>query len=177
MRPRSPTLILASILALSAALLVAAATSAHAAPVALSKQFETDKRLGAGLMLGVPAGVSAKYMFTSTVAIDVGVGGYLLYRDRDGFAAHGDLLWHPFVAVEGESFLAPLYLGLGIRFLAHDSINHVGVRVPVGLAFVFDESPIDVFVESAFVYDFSVSEDDESAFDANGVIGIRYYFL
>ncbi|WP_428265972.1 hypothetical protein [Haliangium sp.] len=176
MRPR--------VLSLTLVLLFIGAASAHARPLAISKEFQTDKKLGAGLTLGVPTGASVKFLFTPTLAVDLGVGAYFLYRDRNGFHAHADLLWHPFVAVEGETFLAPLYVGLGSRLLIHDDINHVGVRVPVGIAFVFDDAPVDVFLEGAFVYDFSISEDANGnaadgadAVDMNALVGVRYYFM
>jgi hypothetical protein len=162
--------------------LLLAAASAHARPLALSKSFETDKKLGAGLMLGVPLGGVGKLVLSDQLAVDLGLGAYLAYRDRTGFHMHADLLWHPFVAVEGETFLAPLYVGLGTRLQNHDGLTHLGVRVPVGIAFVFDRLPIDIFLETALVYDFSISEPelDEAApgaVDVNGLVGLRYFFL
>ena len=157
-------------------MLLLAATSVHARPVAISKSFETDKKLSAGVMLGVPTGLSLEYMLTPTLAVDLGVGAYLLYRERDGFHVHGDLLWHPFVAVDGVSFQAPLYVGVGARFLRHDGITHLGVRAPVGISFVFNKTPVEVFMEGALVVDFSVSEPDQGAVDVNGLVGLRYFF-
>jgi hypothetical protein len=168
---------------LTLAVLLAAA-SAHARPLAISKRFDTEKKLGAGVMLGVPLSAVGKLMLTSELAVDVGMGAYVAFRDRTGFHMHADLLFHPFVAVEGETFKAPLYVGLGSRFLHYQGINHVGVRVPLGIAFVFDNLPIDVFLETAFIYDFSISqgepgevgESGPGAVDVNGLIGLRYYF-
>lgn len=151
-------------------------SSADARPVELEKKFETDKTFGVGVMLGVPTAVSAKYFLIDELAVDLGLGAYLLYRDRDGFALHGDVLWHPFVAVEGTSFLAPLYFGAGVRLLDHDDSTRVGIRLPVGITFDFVDSPFDVFGESTLVVDVSVSNDDgTSPVDANFVVGLRYY--
>lgn len=174
MRSWFVTVILASVVLLATA-------SAHARPLALSKRFETTKMLGLGVTLGVPSGVSGKLMFTPEWAVDLGVGAYLAYRDRDGMHVHADLLWQPFVAVEGQSFLAPMYFGIGPRILRHDEITHIGVRIPVGISFMFDKTPVDIFLEGAFVYDFSISEpavDQESpgAVDVNGLVGVRYFF-
>jgi hypothetical protein len=168
---------------LTLAVLLAAA-SAHARPLAISKRFDTGKKVGAGVMLGVPLSAVGKLMITSELAVDLGLGAYVAYRDRTGFHMHADLLFHPFVAVEGETFNAPLYVGLGSRLLHYDGITHVGVRVPLGIAFVFDKAPIDVFLETAFIYDLSISQGEPGevgdsapgAVDVNGLVGLRYYF-
>ncbi|MCG8424927.1 MAG: hypothetical protein MJE77_44150 [Proteobacteria bacterium] len=149
--------------------------TANARPLAISKPFETDKTFGVGLAVGVPSGLTGKYLFTSQFALDFGAGGYYAYRDRDGLHLHGDILWHPFVAVEGETFLAPFYLGLGGRVLNYDDITHLGIRIPLGVAFDFKDIPVDVFLESALVVDVSVSEDGKGKVDFNGLIGLRYY--
>jgi hypothetical protein len=168
---------------LTLALLLAAA-SAQARPLAISQRFDTDKKIGAGVMLGVPISAVGKLMLTPELALDLGLGAYVAYRDRTGFHMHADLLFHPFVAVEGETFQAPLYLGLGPRLLHYDGTTHVGVRVPLGISFVFDNAPIDVFLETAFIYDLSISQDETGevgqsspgAVDVNGLVGLRYYF-
>jgi hypothetical protein len=152
------------------------AQRAEARPYALSKDYQTDKRLGVGVMLGVPASVSLKFLMTDTLALDAAAGAYIAYRDRTGFHAHADLLWHPFVAVEGESFLAPLYFGLGARLLAYE-FTHIGVRVPVGISFDFGKKPFDIFLEGAFIYDFSMPAEATGPVDINAVVGVRYYLF
>ena len=165
------------ILTLSIALV---AETADARPTSISKQYETDKRLGIGLMLGIPLGLDVKFLATETIAIDLGIGAYIAYRDRTGLHIHADVLYHPFVAVEGESFLAPLYAGLGARFLNYDDYTHIGIRVPVGIAFDFGSKAFDIFLEGAFVYDVSVSGGDPAvetpgAVDINVMTGVRFF--
>jgi len=150
-----------------------AAAHAEARPVALSKRFDTDKKVGAGLMLGSPTAVSAKYFFTPEIAVDLGIGANVI-RKRDGFHVNADLLWHPFVAIEGKTFLAPLYLGGGFRYLAHH--DRAGIRFPVGLSFDFGGKPIDLFVELAAIYDIAMAEEAEGVLDLNLATGLRYYF-
>ncbi len=164
----------ASVLVLGALLV---AGHADAEPLAISKQYETDKKFGVGVALGVPVGGVGKFLITPKFAIDFGAGGYYLYRDRDGIHLYGDILWHPFVAVEGETFLAPLYVGLGSRILNYDDITHFGLRVPVGVSFDFYDAAIDVFLEGAFIYDVSIGEGGEGAVDVNGQVGLRYYIF
>jgi hypothetical protein len=68
--------------------------------------------------------------------------------------------------------------------LNYQGITHLGVRVPLGIAFVFDNLPIDIFLETAFIYDFSINQGEDSAVgdsapgavDVNGLVGLRYYF-
>lgn len=152
------------------------AQRAEARPYALAKNYETDKKLGVGVMVGIPASVSLKFLMTDTLAVDLGAGAYVAYRDRTGFHGHADLLWHPFVAVEGETFLAPLYVGLGARLLAYD-FTHVGIRVPVGISFDFSEKPFEVFLEGAFIYDVSMPAEATGAVDINAVVGVRYFLF
>lgn len=167
-RPVSPTLpTLALIVALGAA------TSAEARPVALSKRFETDKKTGVGLMVGSPTALSAKYFLTPEIAVDLSLGANLV-RKRDGFHLNADLLWHPFVAVEGITFLAPLYVGGGFRYLDHDA--RAGIRFPVGISFVFDEKPLGLFAEVAVIYDVTMAEEADGVLDPEMAVGARYYF-
>jgi hypothetical protein len=150
-----------------------ATATAEARPVALSKHYETDKKIGAGLMLGSPTAISVKYLFTPAIAVDLGVGMNVI-RKRDGFHLNADLLWHPFVAIEGNTFLAPLYLGGGFRYLSHH--ERTGIRFPLGISFDFEKSPIDIFSELAVIYDLSMVEEAEGVLDINLAMGIRYYF-
>ncbi len=153
--------------------LLGAATAAEARPVALSKRFETDKKTGVGLMIGSPTALSAKYFLTSEIAVDLSLGANIV-RKRDGFRVGADLLWHPFVAVEGMTFLAPLYFGGGFRYLDHDA--RAGIRFPVGISFVFDEKPLGLFAEVAVIYDVTMAEEADGVLDPEMAVGVRYYF-
>lgn len=151
------------------------AGSADARPTAISKRYETDKKLGLGLMLGVPSGLGVKFLATEELAIDFGAGAYIKYRDRTGLHIHADLLYHPFVAVEGDSFVAPFYSGLGVRFLNFGDFTHIGVRIPFGIAFDLESKSIDIFLEGAFIYDVSRGESTGGAVDINIMSGLRFY--
>jgi hypothetical protein len=48
----------------------------------------------------------------------------------------------------------------------------VGVRVPVGLSYIFDDAPVDIFVEIAPTIDFVPDVRGE----ITGGIGIRFWF-
>lgn len=152
----------------------------EARPLAIDKAFESEKVMGVGVLLGVPLSITGKYFLSPEWAVDVGAGAYLAYRDRTGLHVHADILWHPFVAVEGETFMAPLYFGLGSRFLQYDEMNesvtHLGVRVPVGITFDFNDEPYDLFLEGAVVFDPVVSESEPSQLDMNFGAGARVFF-
>ena len=155
-------------------LLVAFAAEAQARPVALSKRYQGDKKLGVGAMLGTPTAAVGKYFLTPEIAVDLALGLNIL-RKRDGFHAHADLLWHPFVAIDGITFQAPFYIGAGVRFLSHDDISRIGLRIPLGISFDFTNQPIDLFAEFTPIVDFSVSDAGRGVADLSVVTGVRYF--
>jgi hypothetical protein len=141
--------------------------------------FEANKTFGLGLMIGFPTGLSGKYFVSSDGAFDFGVG-LIGGRNRDGLHLHFDYLWHPVTLVKTEPFYLPLYFGLGARLFDwedddNDDDFNVGLRVPVGVAFDFNNVPLDIFLELVFVLDFETDRGDTDA-DFNGAAGIRYWF-
>jgi hypothetical protein len=160
-----------------------------------TSNFQANKTFGLGIMLGAPTGLSGKYYLSSDTALDFGVGTIYGYRHRRGLHIHVDHLWHPVSLVSADAFELPLYLGIGGRFLHgnrcyrydrgyceyyYRDYTAVGVRGPIGLAFDFNDAPIDIFFELAFVLDFVADRDsrydDAIYFDVNGAVGFRYYF-
>ena len=160
-----------------------AVAPAHARPRPAGRHstFQANKTFGLGLMLGAPTGLSGKYFLDSSHALDFGFGGMRYYRGRDGFHAHLDYLWHPVTLVKAQPFEIPLYLGIGARLFdfsdkyADDTIA-LGVRAPIGIAFDFNNVPLDIFFELALVADFYVDYRDNLGADVNGAVGIRYWF-
>jgi hypothetical protein len=190
------TLVLAS-LVIGIVALTAESADARPRPAGRSSRsnFEANKTFGLGIMLGAPTGLSGKYFTGPSNAIDFGIGYLGGYRDDDGFHVHADYLWHPVSLVSDEAFELPLYVGIGGRFWnwshchAGCDIRHgggaIGVRGPLGIAFDFNNVPIDIFVELALVLDFFFTDDDDFDdnddydgidIDLNGAIGFRYYF-
>lgn len=160
---------------------------AEARPRSRARSFSANKSFGLGLMLGAPAGLSAKYYLSSDTALDFGLGTYERWGDRygryGGLHAHMDFLWHPVDLVSTPAFELPLYFGLGGRLWDHNSYNnyasdtHLGVRAPFGILFDFNRVPLDVFIELALVIDIVYDHDRHGGFsDLNGAVGVRYYF-
>jgi hypothetical protein len=141
-------------------------------------RFQSNKTFGLGVMVGAPTAVNAKLFFGADIAIDVGVGAYYHYRDRDGLHVHADFLWHPVVLARNEAFWLPLYLGAGIRFLdlvdSNDE-NHLGVRIPIGISFDFEQVPLDVFLELAVIIDV-IHDARRDTGDFGAAAGVRYWF-
>lgn len=129
-------------------------------------------RLGAGITLGEPIGVSLKYWLNDTMAID-GAFGWSSHEDSD-FYMHSDVLWHNFDLIPVSRGRAAVYFGVGglVRFRDNNEDNQVGIRVPVGVSYMFDNAPVDIFAEIGPALD--VSPDVEG--EITGGVGIRYWF-
>jgi len=132
-------------------------------------------RFGAGIILGQPTGASLKYWLNDTLAIDGAIGAsFNDDNDNDSeFYLQSDVLWHDFDLLSVPKGRLPVYFGVGglVRFRDNED-NQVGVRIPVGVSYMFDNAPIDVFVEIAPALDFAPDVQGE----VTGGIGIRFWF-
>jgi len=129
-------------------------------------------KFGAGIILGEPTGLSAKYFLTDTLAVD-GAAGWSL-DDHTDFYLHSDLLVHKFDLFNVPKGRMPLYFGGGVfvKFRDDDYDDKVGVRVPIGISYMFEGTPVDIFAELAPGIDLSPS----TRIDFTGGVGIRYWF-
>jgi hypothetical protein len=158
--------------------------AARPRPVGRTKRFEANKTFGLGLELGAPFGLTGKYFYSSDKAFDFGVGDIDYYvGDRYGFHIYGDHLWHPASLASTEPFELPFYIGVGLRLWdfnehinAPDNGFALGVRVPIGIAFDFNDVPLDVFVQLTPVLDFAFNYRESAFFGIDGSVGIRYWF-
>ena len=97
-------------------------------------------------------------------ASDFGVGYiYDSYYYGDGVHLYADYLWHPTTITSTPSFELPIYIGAGLRFWNFSYCvakvctvdgSTFGIRVPFGIAFDFNNVPLDVFIELVPVLDF-----------------------
>lgn len=127
----------------------------------------SNKDLGLGAMLGEPTGVSVKFWTSNQSAFDIGAA-WSLSGTNEALHMHADLLWHTwFPETENLAF----YSGIGGRVIFTEEA-HAGVRVPLGLTYVFDGIPFDLFVEAVPILDLA----PDTEFAGNGAVGIRYYF-
>lgn len=127
---------------------------------------------GAGITLGEPIGGSVKYWFNDSIAVD-GALGWSSHDHADVYL-HSDLLWHDFHLFPVSSGRLPIYFGGGVlaRFRSGNYGNQVGIRVPVGVSYMFDNIPVDIFAEVAPALDVSPFVRGE----ITGGVGIRYWF-
>jgi len=128
-----------------------------------------NKGFGLGMIVGEPTGVSFKYWTGSNSAFD----GALAWSFVDGGALHihADYILHSFNLFPVPSGSLPLYYGIGARIKFLDDAG-IGVRVPVGLAYLFSSTPIDIFFEIVPILDLTPKTD----FKINAAIGGRYFF-
>jgi hypothetical protein len=67
----------------------------------------------------------------------------------------------------------PLYYGIGARFRFGSSQKaRVGVRGVLGINYLFEQFPVDAFLEFVPVFDLL----PKTELELNAAIGIRYYF-
>ena len=125
--------------------------------------------IGVGVIVGEPTGLSGKMWMSNNTAIDLGLAWS--FSGENDFHVHGDYLWHNFSLIKVEKGKLPIYFGVGAR-ARFGTDTQIGVRFPVGLAYLFDQAPIDIFLEFAPIMDLI----PDTKFDFNGAIGARFFF-
>jgi hypothetical protein len=126
---------------------------------------------GAGIIIGEPTGVGIKTHLSSGNALAFGLA-WSLDGDNE-LHVQGDYLYHNYDLITVEEGEMPLYFGIGGRIKINEhKDDNVGVRFPVGLDYIFDGAPFDIFLEIVPILDLAPDTD----FDLNGAIGGRYWF-
>jgi hypothetical protein len=127
-----------------------------------------DSGFGLGVILGEPTGISFKNWVGSRTSIDGGIAWS--FSNNNSFHLHMDYLVHNFNVFKAKKGKLALYYGIGGRIKTEKS--RFGVRIPVGINYIFGDAPLDIFFELAPVLDLVPSTE----FGLTGGIGIRYYF-
>ncbi|MFQ5600073.1 MAG: hypothetical protein ACE5G2_05925 [Candidatus Krumholzibacteriia bacterium] len=124
---------------------------------------------GLGFLFGEPAGVNGKLWRGHDTAL---VGGLAWSFVDDGAAdLYGDFVWHRFGLLDVDRGRLPLYVGVGAR-LQLDGGSRFGIRIPVGMNYLFETAPIDAFVEFVPLFDLAPETD----WEFNAAVGFRYFF-
>lgn len=132
-------------------------------------QSQSDRgKTGIGVVIGEPTGLSMKFWQNSRNAFDLGAAWSL--SGNDAISIHGDYLWHSWLDAD-QGDLA-LYYGIGARAWFTENNSAAGARIPLGINYLFEDSPVGLFVEIAPVIDFV--PDTEA--DGSGGFGVRFYF-
>lgn len=124
---------------------------------------------GIGVMLGEPTGISVKSWNNELSAFDIGAAWSLSGRN-EAIHLHADYLFHSWFNDVDTGMLA-FYYGIGGRIIFSDDAT-AGIRIPLGLNYVFENAPFDLFVEAVPILDLT----PDTEFAGNGAVGIRYYF-
>jgi len=131
--------------------------------------FAEEKGVGLGVILGEPTGLSFKAWMQSRTAIDLVVAWSLEGKDTLHF--HGDYLYHDFDFIKVEKGKFCVYYGLGAR-IKSDKKARFGTRIPLGISYMLEKAPLDIFFELGPILDLTPSTE----FEMSGGVGLRYYF-
>ena len=137
--------------------------------------------LGIGVIAGEPTGISIKKWLSQDTAIDAAAAWS--FTENDSFQFHADYLIHNFGVLKTEvaGGRLPVYFGIGgrIKLKNHGTNNRrndndalLGVRIPLGISYLFAKAPVDIFAEIVPVLDLTPATN----FTLNGAIGARFYF-
>jgi hypothetical protein len=139
----------------------------------INAQGQNDpQRFGLGIMIGEPTGITGKYWMNTTNALAGGVAWS--FRGRSGsnnIHLHLDYQAHNFNLFNVEQGTMGFYYGIGGRLRTGGDAN-IGVRIPLGLNYLFADNPLEIYFEIVPILDLMPDTDLEG----NGGIGIRYYF-
>jgi hypothetical protein len=131
--------------------------------------FAQDRGFGLGIILGEPTGVSGKLWTSGENAFDFAAAWS--FQGDGNLLLQADYVWHIFRLIPVPDGKLPFYVGVGGEvILADDPV--IGVRVPLGLDYMFGNAPVDIFVELVPILRLAPSTD----FDFAGGIGARYWF-
>lgn len=133
---------------------------------------------GAGIMVGEPTGLTFKQWMQHSRAVDFAAAWS--FADETAVHMHMDYLYHvpgpPEIDIPGLLF----HFGVGgrIKLVEDDddkddeADNRLGVRLPLGLDYLFARSHLELYFEVAPLLDLAPSTD----LRVNGGVGLRYYF-
>lgn len=149
----------------------------------MTAEEQVHQGLGIGIIIGEPTGLSAKKWLTDTTAIDFGAAWSFI--DAESFQFHADYLWHNYDLIKTKELSGSfsVYYGVGGRIKLKSSNNgngkdskdddtRLGVRVPLGVSYVFKENPVELFAEVVPILDVV----PETKFGLGIGVGARYYF-
>ena len=135
----------------------------------ITQIYSQDRGTGLGIIIGEPTGFSFKHWTSSTTAFDAAIAWSFI--NEGAFHIHVDYLLHSFRLIDVPEGKLPFYYGIGGRLKTSDK-TRLGVRVPLGLAYLFQTAPVDIFLEVVPILDFIPKTD----FRINAALGARYYF-
>jgi hypothetical protein len=135
-----------------------------------------EHNFGAGVVLGDPTGLSFKYNINSAHSVDAA----LAWSDSINIHMHANFLWNKYKLFYLDQYPVDWYFGAGVRLREREKDRYekdddglqLGLRAPIGLKFMFLDPRVEIFAETAVVFNFVPDTDADLDFG----IGARYYF-
>lgn len=129
-----------------------------------------DEGFGLGVIIGEPTGINFKAWLGYKTAF-VGAAAWS-FEHENSWQINLDYLVHNFKLIKLEEGSLPVYYGIGFRVKTHKKNARFGFRIPLGVVYMFEKAPLDIFAEVVPVFNIS----PKTEFFLNGGVGIRYYF-
>ncbi|MBI4651928.1 DUF3996 domain-containing protein [Candidatus Desantisbacteria bacterium] len=134
-----------------------------------------NRKLGLGIILGEPSGLSGKMWTGPDIAIDGGIAWST--GNNNNLNLHFDYLVHNFNKLNELNMNKDIILyygvGTGIKFITDKNADtKAGIRIPIGINYLFSIDPIEIFLEVVPILDLIPG----SEFKMNAGFGVRYYF-
>jgi hypothetical protein len=132
--------------------------------------FSQNSGFGLGIIIGEPTGITGKYWISQTGAID-GAAAWA-FSHEGAMHLHADYLYHKFELIKVQKGSFALYYGIGGRLQIGEHDTWLGLRIPVGMDYLFASDPFDIFFEVVPILDVAPDTD----VSLNAAIGFRYWF-
>lgn len=137
-----------------------------------------DVKLGLGLVVGMPTGVTFDVLMGRHMATNIAMG---MGTFQNNPYVHAELRLRLFHLSDEARLSIPVYLGAG-GYLAGRGQNfdgsrlHLGARFPLGIAFEL-RAPVQFFIEGALRMPLlAITDDRLGGLDFGGAAGFRIYF-
>ncbi|MCL5268643.1 MAG: hypothetical protein M1469_11160 [Bacteroidetes bacterium] len=140
--------------------------------------------VGAGIIVGGPTGISAKFWISNINALDIAIGwsngtrwerfdkNVYYYDSQSYLHINADYVWHNFDFIRTTQRL-PLYYGVGLDYESGYALpTAVGVRGVIGIDWMPYNVPLDVFLEMAPVLYVAPA----TAMGVDASLGARFFF-
>lgn len=123
-------------------------------------------RFGVGLMFFDPSGLSAKAWLSGSKAVAGGIGWSA--EKNNYLHLHADFLFTTIRLASDRNLALDFYLGAGGKIIFRD-FDSAWFRVPLGIDFRLNRSPLNIFFEVVPSFNFSKLK-------LLGAVGLRYVF-
>lgn len=128
-----------------------------------------ERGFGLGVIIGEPCGLSFKNWIGNKTAVSWGVAWSIVHSGSLHF--HADYLIHNHRLIQVPEVKLFLYYGVGGRLKTRHH-DRIGVRFPVGLCYVFEKIPLDVYLDIVPLLDLTPDRGTELMIG----FGFIYYF-